>query len=132
MLLLDSNVILEIIPSRAGAGEAAQVLRSEHFSLSVSEFSLGTVCYFVGKQRDTRHFDALRVLVMGRVTVRQLSIAENLVDVPAAMQQYRLDFDDAYQYTVAEKHDLTIVSFDHDFDRTPRGRRTPADILNAT
>jgi len=29
-----------------------------------------------------------------------------------------LDFDDAYQYALAEKHDLIIVSFDSDFDKT--------------
>ncbi len=40
----------------------------------------------------------------------------------------RLDFDDAYQYTVAGKFDLIIVSFDHDFDRTPRGRKTPEQV----
>jgi len=41
---------------------------------------------------------------------------------------FNLDFDDAYQYAVAEKHDLTIVSFDSDFDGTTRGRREPATI----
>jgi predicted nucleic acid-binding protein len=40
-----------------------------------------------------------------------------------------LDFDDAYQYVAAEKYDLTLVSFDADFDRTDRGRKTPAQIL---
>jgi hypothetical protein len=41
---------------------------------------------------------------------------------------HNLDFDDAYQYSAAEKYNLTIVSFDSDFDRTPRGRKTPAEI----
>jgi hypothetical protein len=45
------------------------------------------------------------------------------------MRGFNLDFDDAYQYVAAEKHDLTLVSFDADFDRTDRGRKTPADIL---
>jgi len=35
---------------------------------------------------------------------------------------FGLDFDDAYQYALAVKYDLTIVSFDSDFDRTTRGR----------
>jgi predicted nucleic acid-binding protein len=35
-----------------------------------------------------------------------------------------LDFDDAYQYVAAEKHSMALVSFDADFDRTDRGRRT--------
>jgi len=42
---------------------------------------------------------------------------------------FNLDFDDAYQYTIAGKYDLTIVSFDADFDRTDRGRKQPAALL---
>ncbi|MBU1298510.1 MAG: PIN domain-containing protein [Bacteroidetes bacterium] len=41
-------------------------------------------------------------------------------------QKFKLDFDDAYQYSTSEKYDLIIVSFDKDFDRTQRGRIQPA------
>lgn len=41
-------------------------------------------------------------------------------------QRFGLDFDDAYQYALAEHYALTIASFDVDFDRTERGRWTPA------
>jgi predicted nucleic acid-binding protein len=44
------------------------------------------------------------------------------------MEQFNIDFDNAYQYRAAEKYDLTIVSFDSDFDRTTRGRKTPVEI----
>lgn len=49
--------------------------------------------------------------------------------VALVAERFDLDFDDAYQYTVAERRNLTVVSFDSDFDRTDRGRRTPAQIL---
>jgi len=42
--------------------------------------------------------------------------------------EFKLDFDDAYQYVSAEKNELTIVSFDSDFDRTKLGRKTPAEL----
>ena len=42
---------------------------------------------------------------------------------------FSLDFDDAYQYVVAEKFGLTLVSFDTDFDRTDLKRIIPAGIL---
>ena len=45
------------------------------------------------------------------------------------MYQFRLDFDDAYQYVAAEKYGLTLVSFDADFDRTKPGRKTPDEVL---
>ena len=44
-------------------------------------------------------------------------------------RSFNLDFDDAYQYATAEKYNLIIVSFDGDFDRTERGRRTPTEVL---
>ena len=44
-----------------------------------------------------------------------------------AMDEFQLDFDDAFDYAVAEKLDLTIVSFDADFDGTPRPGRMTAE-----
>ncbi len=52
---------------------------------------------------------------------------ERLLD--QARSEEVMDFDDAYQYAAVEKHQLVIVSFDGDFDRTERGRKTPAEIL---
>lgn len=48
-----------------------------------------------------------------------------------AMQKYNLDFDDAYQFSVIREFGLTLVSYDHDFDRTPEGRMTPSAALLA-
>ena len=44
-------------------------------------------------------------------------------------QRFKLDFDDAYQYAIAEKYNLQIVSFDKDFDRTERGKKEPSGVL---
>ncbi len=45
------------------------------------------------------------------------------------MEQFTLDFDDAYQYVAAQQSNAVIVSFDKDFDRTDYGRQTPASII---
>jgi uncharacterized protein len=55
---------------------------------------------------------------------------DGMGDVVAAMEQFSLDFDDAYQYVVAQRFDAEIVSFDGDFDCTARGRRSPSAILS--
>lgn len=52
-----------------------------------------------------------------------------LSKVTDACKTHNLDFDDAYQYVATEIHNLSLVSLDSDFDRTPRGRLTPADAL---
>ena len=46
-----------------------------------------------------------------------------------AARLYQLDFDDAYQYAVAEHYGLSLVSFDRDFDRTKNGRVEPKDFV---
>ncbi len=53
---------------------------------------------------------------------------EDIHGVVRVMEEFNLDFDDAYQYGAAEKYGLTVVSFDSDFDRTPKGRQVPAEI----
>jgi predicted nucleic acid-binding protein len=62
------------------------------------------------------------------MTLLRLAPAE-LRDVARCSKQFGLDFDDAYQYVTADKHNLVIVSFGADFDRTERGRKTPQTVL---
>ena len=51
---------------------------------------------------------------------------QHLIEI---MAQYNFDFDDAYQYVTAEKYHAELISFDSDFDRTERGRKTPIQVL---
>jgi predicted nucleic acid-binding protein len=70
--------------------------------------------------------------VIGRgVPILQLK-PQDLSRVTKVSQAQRLDFDDAFVYTIAEDHDLVIVSFDADFDHTTRGRTTPEALLAGT
>ena len=62
------------------------------------------------------------VFVEGGVTILGLNL-EDLRESVSNSQQFKLDFDDAYQYVAAEKYGLTLVSFDADFDRTKLGRK---------
>ena len=131
MYLIDTNVWLERILAQERSAEVGLLLSqvpSEH--LHITDFSFHSVCLAL-----TRHkLDAaLRAFVRdsfqdGAVGIVALlpTDSERVVGV---MRSFNLDFDDAYQYVAAEKHNLTLVSFDTDFDRTERGRKTPADVL---
>ena len=63
----------------------------------------------------------------GDVTLVHLE-PDDVSDLVHTIRRFNLDFDDAHQYVAAEKYDLTIISFDADFDRTRRGRKLPSDI----
>lgn len=69
------------------------------------------------------------LLITGGIHLVQIGL-ENMQRVMQTSQSLNLDFDDAYQYVIAELYDLTIVSFDADFDRTPRKRKTPTEVLD--
>ena len=47
-----------------------------------------------------------------------------------AANDYRLDFDDAYQYVAAERNGVPLVSFDGDFESTELGRLTPQEVMD--
>jgi predicted nucleic acid-binding protein len=68
------------------------------------------------------------VFVVGGVTLLHLD-PDDTSRLVAIMSETKLDFDDAYQYIAAEKYDLSIVSFDDDFDETERSRFVPAQVL---
>ena len=68
------------------------------------------------------------LLINGGIGILRLG-AEDMDKISRISRKFNLDYDDAYQYAVAEKHNLIIVSLDRHFDMTDRGRRTPDEIL---
>ena len=131
MFLVDSNVWLERLLDQERAGEVGEFLGSvEAAQLLITEFSLysiGIALCRLGKDEVFEDFvsDALVDSGVPRVRLDTQDFGQLL----AARQQFRLDFDDAYQYVAAAKAGATIVSFDKDLDRTDRGRKTPAEAL---
>lgn len=131
MYLVDTNLWLERLLDQVRSEEVGQFLERvapERLFITDSSFhSIGVVLDRLQRTDVLLHF-VRDVFVEGGVTLIHLDPDDTsrLVDVISAT---KLDFDDAYQYTAAEKYDLSIVSFDGDFDRTERGRRVPAQVL---
>lgn len=129
-LLIDTSVFLEIILGQERAPEAQSLLsRVQEHQFFISVFGLHSIglLLFRKKRHETfRQFLSDMIVQMG---ARVVSLAiEDMESVLAAAQDFGLDFDDSYQYAVAEKLRLTLVSFDGDFDRTARGRKTPEQV----
>ena len=130
-LLLDTNIFLEVILDQERANEARTLLSEieghEFFISDYSLHSIGLLLFRRGKHEVFRQF--LRDMILGvGVAVIALS-AQEMESLIEVAQRFGLDFDDAYQYAVAERYGLTIVSFDADFDRTERGRKVPKDLI---
>ena len=59
-------------------------------------------------------------------------INTNLLEIHSIIEiekSYDLDFDDALQYHVSTSNNLTLISYDKDFEKTPLGRITPKNII---
>lgn len=129
-LLVDTNIFLEVLLQQERTDEASAILRryNEH-TLHITDFSLHTIgLILISRNRHQAFMQFLEDILDAGITVSTLE-SEELRTVIEISNRYRLDFDDAYQYAVAEKLDLTIISFDGDFDATDRGRRMPADFI---
>jgi predicted nucleic acid-binding protein len=129
--LVDTNVWLERLLDQERTEEVKRFLDSvSSDQLSIIDFSFHSIGVILN--RLDRREGLLRfvqdTLIDGAVRLIGLSPADTQRQVDV-IEQLRLDFDDAYQYVVAEQYNLTLVSFDSDFDQTPRGRKTPAEIL---
>lgn len=131
MYLLDSNIFLELLLDQEKADEVEKFLRAvPREKLHISEFSLYSVgiVLFRRKLFDTfvRVVDDL--IIRDGVRLLRLPIQE-MEKLTAVARGFDLDFDDAYQYLVAERYGLKIISFDSDFDRTGKDRKTPDQII---
>ena len=131
VFLVDTNVWLELLLEQERAKEVRDFLSTmEPNLLALTDFtlySIGIILTRLGKDQLFSDFTA-DTLEQGEVTSLRFNIAD-MRDLLAVGQQFRLDFDDAYQYLAAEKHGFVLVSLDSDFDRTDRGSKTPKQII---
>lgn len=130
MYLLDSNIFLELLLDRDKAEDVERLLRSvSRERLHISDFSFYSVGIVLFRLKLFDVFERFvdDLIVTGGIQLLRLS-AKEAKGLAEVAQRFSLDFDDAYQYAVAEHYGLTIVSLDSDFDRTTKGRKTPEDL----
>lgn len=130
--LLDANCFTEVVRNRPRAGDVRRLLTEVPAShLGISDFALHSLGVVMRRHGVLDRFPVLirDVDLGGVLAVLPLTPAE-MSKVVEVSRTHNLDFDDAYQYAVAELHNLKIVSLDADFDRTPRGRLEPLAALN--
>jgi predicted nucleic acid-binding protein len=131
MYLLDTNIILELLLDQDRADEVEFFLRSTPpEQLYLSEFALYSLGIILlrRKEYDTFLRAVQDLLVTGGLRLIRLGV-DDMPGLVRAAQTFDLDFDDAYQYAIAERYGLTLVSFDEDFDRADRQRQTPGEVL---
>lgn len=131
MYLVDTNIWLERLLEQDRSDDVRQFLdhvpRDQLLITDFSFHSIGVIFHRLKRRADFLIF-VQDVLIDGAVAVVALQPL-HMQRVVEVMTTQQLDFDDAYQYVATEQYSATLVSFDTDFDGTPLGRMTPAQIL---
>lgn len=116
MYLVDTNIFLEVLLSQEKKDICKQTLDANIGSLYLSDFSLhsiGVILFRNGKENIFQKFSVDVVLKVEIITLSKDSY-KNLAD---AKLNTGLDFDDVYQFKIAEEHGLEIITMDRDFNK---------------
>lgn len=131
MYLLDTNIWLERLLDQDRSEEVGEFLdkvpSDKIFITDFSFHSLSIVLINLDRKDDLRKF--LRdAFIDGSVELVRLE-PEDMIQILKGIDEFRLDFDDAYQYAASEKHGLQLISFDSDFQRVSRKAKSPKEAL---
>jgi len=130
MYLVDTNIFLELFLEQKRAKEVKNFfLKIPTSKILVSDFSIYSIGIILFRFRKFQIFNEwIKEIINSGIQIVRLN-SEDMKIVVKNAKKYALDFDDAYQYSVAQKYNLQIISFDKDFDKTDIKRKEPSKII---
>jgi uncharacterized protein len=114
--LVDTNVWLERLLNQEKSKIVSELFDSLPTDiLFVSDFSIHSIGVILSrfKKLDVFEKSINDLFINGQIELLSLD-ANGLLDVSRHIQYYKLDFDDSYQFSLAQKFDLTLLTFDKD------------------
>lgn len=132
MYLIDTNIFLEVLIEQENSDNCKKLLESiaeGETEAAVSEF---TVHGIEGMLTD--NLEALDKFLTNVTSLINLNVAQTDTNeerqIVELAKSKNLDFDDALQYAVAKRENIsTIVSYDTDFDKTDLERVKPEKVI---
>ena len=116
MFLLDTNIFLEIILNQSKKEDCKNFLFNNQRNLFISDFSLHSIGVILFRQKMNNYFNLFLQDITNIIDVISIPLNQ-LCSIKDASNKYNLDFDDAYQYSIANLYNLEIVTLDNDFQK---------------
>jgi predicted nucleic acid-binding protein len=129
--LVDTNIWLELLLGQEKSEIVSLFLEQVSLDdLFVSDFAIHSIGVILSKKKKADVFSEFLedLFVNGQITQLSLNPVE-LHQVAANILEFKLDFDDGYQLAVSQKYDLTIVTFDKDFNAKGIRKITPEEFI---
>ena len=116
MFLVDTNIFLEILLKQDKKEDCKKFLDNNIGSLHITDFSLHSIGVILFKYDKEEIFQKFVEDFMPNTKL--LSLPMDLYKrVVIIKRSLNLDFDDAYQYSIANHYKLKVVTMDKDFER---------------
>ncbi len=131
MYLLDTNIFLEILLEQKRSEECEVLLRNIKNSKAlfyVSSFTLHSIeVAMIRENKAELLADFLGFILVSKI-VRLDTNTNDELQILNLSKEFKLDFDDAFQFYLCRRNNLKIVSYDRHFDKLPITRVEPKDI----
>jgi predicted nucleic acid-binding protein len=129
--LVDTNVWLERLLDQKKSEIASRFFNLiPTDELFVSDFSIHSIGVILSRLKKLAVFDKFIDDLFVNGQLEQLTLDPiDLLDVMNNIRRYKLDFDDSYQFSIAQKFDLILVTFDKDFNVRGIKKNTPDEII---
>ncbi len=131
--LVDTNIWLERLLDQEKSEVVFKFLNTvSNSQIFISDFTLHSIGVILSKlnKLDTLDKFVSDLFINGQIEQVFLS-PESIIDLTVNIKEFNLDFDDAYQLTLSQKYDMTIVTFDKDFNAKGIVKLSPEEVLDS-
>ena len=129
--LVDTNIWLERLLDQDKSEIVSKFLDTIPLEqIFISDFTLHSIGVILSRLNKLDILDKFVNDLFFKGLIDQIFIYHHyFAEIIENIEKYKLDFDDSYQLTTSIKYDLTIVTFDKDFNVRGINRMSPEEIL---
>ncbi|MEK8021764.1 MAG: PIN domain-containing protein [Candidatus Parabeggiatoa sp.] len=113
-MLIDTTVFLEILLEQERCELCKQFITDNLNESCISDFSLHSIAVVTFRKKKANLFSQFIQDMLPHLDVLTLPKSD-YAQINTVAQSLNLDFDDAYQYSIAKCYDLKLVTLDKDF-----------------
>ncbi len=113
-MLIDTNVFLEVLLEQELRALCKQFITDNLDEICISDFSLHSIGVVTFRKNKSNLFTQFTQDMLPHLDVLTLPKSD-YVKMNTVTQSLNLDFDDAYQYSIAKCYNLKLVTLDKDF-----------------
>lgn len=114
--LIDTNVFLEILLDQEKKELCKKCLSNRLGKIAISDFSLHSIGVILFRNKKFELFNSFVNDVIPQIEILTVQ-NKQYPEISKIANQFNLDFDDAYQLTIASGRNFVIITMDKDFEK---------------